>query len=69
VQHNQPSSSSSHNSLPPKNKTNNAKTGGVEKLEQAASEVDGLQRELTQARAVVAAAAAECDALLADIAA
>ncbi|KAF8069431.1 DHC1 [Scenedesmus sp. PABB004] len=42
-------------------------SSGLAKLEQAATEVDGLQRELSRAQVVVAAATAECDALLASI--
>jgi hypothetical protein len=39
-------------------------TGGLAKLEQAATEVDALQRELSQARVVVQAATEECNHLL-----
>ena len=38
--------------------------GGLSKLEQAATEVDALQKELSQARVVVKAATEECDQLL-----
>ena len=38
--------------------------GGLSKLEQAATEVDALQTELTQARVVVKAATEECNQLL-----
>lgn len=38
--------------------------GGLSKLEQAATEVDALQKELTQARVVVQAATEECNQLL-----
>lgn len=42
--------------------------GGLSKLEQAASEVAGLQEELGRARAVVRAATEECDRLISEIA-
>ena len=38
--------------------------GGLSKLEQAATEVDALQKELSQARVVVKAATEECNQLL-----
>jgi hypothetical protein len=38
--------------------------GGLSKLEQAATEVDALQKELSQARVVVQAATEECNQLL-----
>lgn len=40
------------------------RAGGLSKLEQAATEVDALQKELTQARVVVQAATEECNQLL-----
>jgi hypothetical protein len=39
-------------------------SGGLSKLEQAATEVDALQKELSQAHVVVAAATEECNQLL-----
>lgn len=39
-------------------------SGGLSKLEQAATEVDALQKELSQARIVVKAATEECNQLL-----